>query len=128
MRLKEDEQTHTLFCPLHGRSCMLLLSSLSHNSIRASKKLNKTEHSQTGLSIKSTFYRFISCTQGRSVAGFYPGCQTGTCARTHTDSQFRVANLLDRSHTDDPCRMSVQTPLGKSSDPQVLNSYSLLLN
>lgn len=105
--------THPV-CPLHAGSYMLLLKTLSHNSIKLLKSWTKQNTAR--LSIKSTFHRYVSCTRGRRVAGFYPSCQTTTCARTHTDSQFRVANLLGRTHPDNPSRKNMHTRLGQSPD------------
>lgn len=101
------------------------IESIITQCYQAVKKFSETEHSQTGLSVKSIFYHYISCTQGRRVAGFYPSCQATTCTRTHTGSQFRVADLLDRTHADGPRRENVQTPPRKTPDPGGYSTHIL---
>lgn len=106
-----------------GEAYMLLLNAFLLDTILLEQNRTRLDYLLNPLSIVSS--------PALRVAGLLdsiPAVKQPLVLASRTDSQFRDANFLDRTHTDDTCRKNMQTPLGKSPDPQVLNPCFSLLN
>lgn len=113
-------------CPLHGGGGRLTCCYWTRfllDTILLEQNRTRLDYLSNPLSIVSS--------PALRVAGLLdsiPAVKQPLVLATRTDSQFRDANFLDRTHTDDTCRKNMKTPLGKSPDPQVLNPCFSLLN